>query len=162
MTSYRADKPNFLEFWVKMAKMTLKVKVNDPYFQHNLIASHDACLVQIWWFQLKSGTNVDLSSKVFCGIHLRAISCVACDQRVTLLQFQPHLPGASKLSHSPVMCSVPKPLYLSLMPVTRVSKKLNGWAAATTSAGEPQLSSDFFARLGDGSGSLNSSEIIDK
>ena len=33
MTSYRADKPNFLEFWVKMAKMTLKIKVNDPYFQ---------------------------------------------------------------------------------------------------------------------------------
>ena len=23
MTSYRADKPNFLEVWVKMAKMTL-------------------------------------------------------------------------------------------------------------------------------------------
>ena len=32
-----------------MAKMTLKVKVNDPYFQY-----HDASLVQIGWFQLKS------------------------------------------------------------------------------------------------------------
>ena len=31
--SYRVDKPNFLESWFKMAKMTLKVKVNDPYFQ---------------------------------------------------------------------------------------------------------------------------------
>ena len=34
MKCYHADKPNFLEFWVKMAKMTLKVKVNDPYFQY--------------------------------------------------------------------------------------------------------------------------------
>ena len=32
MTSYHADKPNFLEFWVKKAKMPLKVKVSDPFF----------------------------------------------------------------------------------------------------------------------------------
>ena len=31
--SYGADKPNFPEFWVKMAKMTLKAKVNDLHFQ---------------------------------------------------------------------------------------------------------------------------------
>ena len=55
--SYCADKPNFLEFWVKMTKMTLKVKVNDPYFQYQPRVSHDACLVQIWWFQLKSGMS---------------------------------------------------------------------------------------------------------
>ena len=54
MTSYHVDKPNFLEFWVKMAKMTLKVGVNDLYFQHQSRVSHGACLVQIWWFQLKS------------------------------------------------------------------------------------------------------------
>ena len=54
---YRTDKPNFLEFWVKMAKMTLKFKVNDPYFQYQPRVSHDACLVQIWWFQLKSVTS---------------------------------------------------------------------------------------------------------
>ena len=30
--SYRADKLNFLEFEVKMAKMTLMVKVNDLHF----------------------------------------------------------------------------------------------------------------------------------
>ena len=54
MTSYRADEPNFLEFWDKMAKMTLKFKVNDPYFQYQPRVSHDACLVQIWWFKLKS------------------------------------------------------------------------------------------------------------
>ena len=27
--SYRTDKPNFLEFWVKMAQMTMKVNVNN-------------------------------------------------------------------------------------------------------------------------------------
>ena len=48
------DKPNFLEFWVKMAKITLKAKVNDPYFQYQAGIFHDACLVQIWWFQPKS------------------------------------------------------------------------------------------------------------
>ena len=48
------DKLKFLEFWVKMAKMTLKVKVNDPYFQYQPRVSHYACLAQIWWFQLKS------------------------------------------------------------------------------------------------------------
>ena len=44
----------FLEFSVKMAKMTLKVKVNYPYFQYQPREPHDACLVRIWWFQLKS------------------------------------------------------------------------------------------------------------
>ena len=37
-----------------MSKMTLKVKVIDPYFQYQLSVSHNACLVQIGWFQLKS------------------------------------------------------------------------------------------------------------
>ena len=55
--SYRADKPDFLEFWVKKVKITLKVKVNDFHFQHQPRVSEDACLVQIWWFQLKSVTN---------------------------------------------------------------------------------------------------------
>ena len=41
-----ADKPNCLEFWVKMVKMTLKIKVNDPYFQYQLRVFQDACLVQ--------------------------------------------------------------------------------------------------------------------
>ena len=57
MTSYCADKPNFLEFWVKMAKMTLKVKVNDLHFQYQPRVSHDACLVQIWWFLFKFVTS---------------------------------------------------------------------------------------------------------
>ena len=48
-----ADKPNFLEFWIKMAKMTLKVKVNDLHFQYQPRASQDACLDQICWLQLK-------------------------------------------------------------------------------------------------------------
>ena len=50
-------KPNFLEFWVKMAKMTLNVKVNDLHFQYQLRVSRDACLVEIWWFQFKSVTS---------------------------------------------------------------------------------------------------------
>ena len=29
---YCMDKPNFLEFWVKMTKMTLNVTVNNPHF----------------------------------------------------------------------------------------------------------------------------------
>ena len=49
--------PKFLEFWVKMAKRTLKVKVNNSYFQYQPRVSHDAYLVQIWWFQLKSGIS---------------------------------------------------------------------------------------------------------
>ena len=31
-----------------MAKMILKVKANDPYFQYQLRVSHDACLLEIW------------------------------------------------------------------------------------------------------------------
>ena len=37
--------------------MTLKAKVNDPYFQYQPRVSHNACLVQIWWFQPKSVTS---------------------------------------------------------------------------------------------------------
>ena len=34
-----------------------KVKVNELHFQYQSRVSHDACLVQIWWFQLKSVTS---------------------------------------------------------------------------------------------------------
>ena len=57
MTSYRADKTNFLEFWVKMVKMTLKVKVNDLidlHFKYQPRVSQDVCLVQIRLFKPKS------------------------------------------------------------------------------------------------------------
>ena len=37
--------------------MTLKIKVSDLHFQYQLRVSHGACLVQIWWFQLKSQTD---------------------------------------------------------------------------------------------------------
>ena len=47
MTSYCADKPNFLKFLIKIAKMTLKVKVNDLHFQYQPRLSQDACLEQI-------------------------------------------------------------------------------------------------------------------
>ena len=48
--SYRTDKPNLLEFWAKMAKMTLQVKGNKLHFQYQPRVSQDACLVEIWWF----------------------------------------------------------------------------------------------------------------
>ena len=44
--SYRADKPHFIEFCIKMAKMTLKVSVNDPHFQYQPSVYQDACLVK--------------------------------------------------------------------------------------------------------------------
>ena len=37
-----------------MAKMTLKVKVNELHFQNQLRVSKNACLVQIWWLYPKS------------------------------------------------------------------------------------------------------------
>ena len=40
-----------------MAKMILKAKVNDFYFQYQPRVSHNACLEQIWWFQLKPLTS---------------------------------------------------------------------------------------------------------
>ena len=40
-----------------MAKMTVKVNVNDLHFQYQPSVTQDACLVQIWWFQLKSVTS---------------------------------------------------------------------------------------------------------
>ena len=46
--------PHVLEFWVKLAKLVLTVKVNDPHIHFQQEVSHDSCLVQIWWYQLKS------------------------------------------------------------------------------------------------------------
>ena len=47
------DKPNFLEFWVKMVKMTSQSQVNDLHLQYPPRVSYDACLVQIQWSRLK-------------------------------------------------------------------------------------------------------------
>ena len=35
LLSHCAEKPNFLKFWVEMAKTTLEVKVNDPFYDTN-------------------------------------------------------------------------------------------------------------------------------
>ena len=40
-----------------MAKMTLKVKVNDLYIQYQPRVYQDACLVRIWWLYTKSVTS---------------------------------------------------------------------------------------------------------
>ena len=45
IANYCTDKPNFLEFLVQTAKMTLKVMINDLHFQYQLKVSQDACLV---------------------------------------------------------------------------------------------------------------------
>ena len=37
--------------------MTLKVKVNDLHFLYQPRVSQDACLEQIWWFQLKTAMS---------------------------------------------------------------------------------------------------------
>ena len=58
-----------------------------------------------WWHQAITWTKVDLSSKVVCGIHLRAIqqkvlmnlNCVVCP-KITHLKLQPQLLGANDLS----------------------------------------------------------------
>ena len=45
--------------------MTLMVKVNDLHFQYQLRVSHDTCLVQIWWCQLKSATSYRVDNVKF-------------------------------------------------------------------------------------------------
>ena len=48
------DKPNSLDFWVKMAKMTMKDAVNNPHFQYQqnipgcMIGANLVILVQIF------------------------------------------------------------------------------------------------------------------
>ena len=61
----RADKLNCLEFWVKIAKMTSKVKVNELHFQYQSRVSHDICLVKIWWSRLKFVTSYCGDVKVY-------------------------------------------------------------------------------------------------
>ena len=46
--------------WSGNGQMTLKVKVNNPYFQYQPKVSKDACLVQIWWFQRKFREHVQI------------------------------------------------------------------------------------------------------
>ena len=65
------DKPNFLEFLVKMAKITLKVTVNDPQFQYQLIISQDTCLVQIWSFQSKSVMSLCMDKPNFLQLWVK-------------------------------------------------------------------------------------------
>ena len=56
-----------------------------------------------WRHETITRTNVDLSSQVFCGIYLRAISQVVlinlnmCSD-ITFLKLLPHLPGANDIS----------------------------------------------------------------
>ena len=67
LSSHRMDRPNFLVFWVKMVKMTFKIEVNDLHFQNQPRVPHDAWLMQIWWFQLKSVTSYRPDKVKFTG-----------------------------------------------------------------------------------------------
>ena len=46
-------------------QMTLKIKVNDPYFQYQLRESQDAYLVQIWRLLLKHITTYSTEKSSF-------------------------------------------------------------------------------------------------
>ena len=53
-----------------------------------------------WWPQAITQTNVDLTSKVFCGIHLAAILQVLINSmclKITISKLLPHLPGANEI-----------------------------------------------------------------
>ena len=52
----------FLKFWVRMAKVTSKVKVNDLLFQPRWPQA--ACLMQICWFQPKSGMSYHADKRI--------------------------------------------------------------------------------------------------
>ena len=51
--------------------MTLKVKVNDPYFWYQPIVSQDACFVQIWWCQPKSVTSYRADKPIFLEFQVK-------------------------------------------------------------------------------------------
>ena len=54
----------------KNTKMSLKVKVSDPHFQYQqLRLSLDACLMQIWWIQLKSVTSYHADKVKFTQVY---------------------------------------------------------------------------------------------
>ena len=52
--------------------MTFKVKTNDPYFQYQPRVSQDACLMQIWGFQLKFMTSYHVDKVKFMDGHTNA------------------------------------------------------------------------------------------
>ena len=95
------------------------------------------CHVTYIWVSIDSGngwTSVDLSSKMFCGIHLRAISQEVlmnlisnmCSE-ITLLNLPPHLPGTNELNRDKVCeCTCigwpTMPIQLGLM-----RWRQNGW-----------------------------------
>ena len=54
ITRYCVERSNFQKFWVKMAKMTLKIKVNDPHFQYQLRIGMMDVWCKFCWFQPKS------------------------------------------------------------------------------------------------------------
>ena len=111
MTIYHADKPHFLEFWVKMPKMTLKVKVNDLYFQYQPRVSQDACLVLIWWFQRKFVTSYHADKVKFTDG--RTDWLTDGQTQATTIPLRPERPRGKKRPWiQEVNCNIPKMLQI--------------------------------------------------
>ena len=70
--------------------VTLKVKVNDPHFQYELNESHDAYLVQIWWFQPKLLTSYPMDKLNFLGFWVK-MAKIYLKVKVNGCHFQQHL-----------------------------------------------------------------------
>ena len=69
--------------------------------------------VVAWWHQAITWTNVDISPVRCSGMHLRAISqeilqpwITKISLRITYLKFNSNLPGASELTHLPLVLHV--------------------------------------------------------
>ena len=80
-----------------MVKMTLKVNVNDLYFQYQPRVSHDACLVQISWFQLTSVTSYRADKVMFTDGQAQA----------TTIPFHLKGQGVTKLNYNCILYHFP-------------------------------------------------------
>ena len=100
-TVHHRDEDMFKEWWPLLPKVGQSINslwhsdaIDQHWFRWWLAA---------WQHQAITWTNLDLSSKVFSGFHLRAISQEELDlignmcSEITLFGILPHLPGANEL-----------------------------------------------------------------
>ena len=79
-----------------MAKMNLKVTVNDLHFQYQPQVSHDACFVQIWWFKLKSVTSYRANKEKFSDGRTTRQTDRDGQTQATTIPFLPERPKGNK------------------------------------------------------------------
>ena len=96
--NYCTDKPNFLEFLVQTAKMTLKVMINDLHFQYQLKVSQNACLVQIWWSKPKCITSYSADKTKFLEFWVKMTLRVKVND--------PHFPYQLKVSQDAYLIQI--------------------------------------------------------